>query len=200
MTGRNLGMTTDQQMDRPIEPDNTRYETAGQSARPQGEVVSMPADYVFVFDRRGQPTYTNSATLLPVHVAETGATAQTWEELGVPIDSITRFAAQCDAVFASGQSITDRTIALTSSGSRDFEYVLSPLYSSAGDVDAVLAKVSHVTGRRAVEVSRFLADASAVFASSLDYSGTLDHIVHLAMPYPADWCELHIIEADKLVR
>lgn len=40
----------------------------------------------------------------------------------------------------------------------------------------------------------FLADASAVLASSLDYETTLDRVAHLAVPHIADWCSVHVIE------
>ncbi len=40
----------------------------------------------------------------------------------------------------------------------------------------------------------FLAEASAVLASSLDYETTLERVAHLAVPQVADWCTVHIVE------
>jgi PAS domain S-box-containing protein len=40
----------------------------------------------------------------------------------------------------------------------------------------------------------FLAEASAVLASSLDYETTLQRVAHLAVPQIADWCTVHIVE------
>jgi PAS domain S-box-containing protein len=42
--------------------------------------------------------------------------------------------------------------------------------------------------------ARFLAEASAALASSLDYEATLRSVAQLAVPYLADWCAVHIAE------
>jgi PAS domain S-box-containing protein len=45
--------------------------------------------------------------------------------------------------------------------------------------------------------SRFLAEASTVLASSLDYEVTLRSVAQLAVPHLADWCVVHIAEAGQ---
>jgi PAS domain S-box-containing protein len=50
--------------------------------------------------------------------------------------------------------------------------------------------------RRAEEAQRFLARASAVLSSSLDYHGTLASVARLAVPTLADWCAVDILEED----
>lgn len=40
----------------------------------------------------------------------------------------------------------------------------------------------------------FLAEASSILASSLDYETTLNRVAHLAVPHIADWCTVHIVE------
>ena len=40
----------------------------------------------------------------------------------------------------------------------------------------------------------FLAEASAVLASSLDYESTLQRVAQLAVPQIADWCTVHMME------
>ncbi len=47
---------------------------------------------------------------------------------------------------------------------------------------------------------RFLAQAGATLASSLDYDGTLQSIVHIAIPAVADCAVLDVLEADGSVR
>ena len=51
---------------------------------------------------------------------------------------------------------------------------------------------------RAEEIQRFMSEASAVLASSLDYRGTLSDVARLAVPQLADWCTVHIKEDDSL--
>ena len=45
---------------------------------------------------------------------------------------------------------------------------------------------------------RFLADASAELASSLDYESTLRAVAHLAVPRFADWCVIQLLEDGVL--
>jgi PAS domain S-box-containing protein len=54
--------------------------------------------------------------------------------------------------------------------------------------------------RRAADKERFLADSSAALASSLDYETTLATVARLAVPHLADWCVVHIVEANATVR
>ncbi|HUF30131.1 MAG TPA: ATP-binding protein [Gemmatimonadaceae bacterium] len=54
--------------------------------------------------------------------------------------------------------------------------------------------------KRAEEDQRFLARASAVLATSLDYEGTLESVPRLAVPLLADWCALAVVEADESIR
>lgn len=46
----------------------------------------------------------------------------------------------------------------------------------------------------------FLAEASAVLASSLDYEATLQRVAQLAVPGIADWCTVHIVEDGVVSR
>ena len=48
--------------------------------------------------------------------------------------------------------------------------------------------------------SRFLAEASAALASSLDYETTLTDVARSAVPRLADWCSVHIAEDGKHLR
>ena len=46
----------------------------------------------------------------------------------------------------------------------------------------------------------FLANASAVLASSLDYETTLRAVADLAVPFIADWCTVEVVETDGSIR
>ncbi|MBA2564738.1 MAG: response regulator, partial [Gemmatimonadetes bacterium] len=54
--------------------------------------------------------------------------------------------------------------------------------------------------KRASGAVRFLAEASAALASSLDYQTTLASVARLAVPHVADWCLVDMIEADGSYR
>ena len=46
---------------------------------------------------------------------------------------------------------------------------------------------------------KFLAEASAILSSSLDYQKTLNNVARLAVPYLADWCTVSMYEDSKLI-
>jgi PAS domain S-box-containing protein len=50
--------------------------------------------------------------------------------------------------------------------------------------------------RRAEEAQRFLAEASDVLSSSLDYRETLSSVARLAVPSLADWCFVDVLNED----
>jgi PAS domain S-box-containing protein len=48
------------------------------------------------------------------------------------------------------------------------------------------------------EHQRFLAEASKILDSSLEYQLTLDRLAHLAVPKLADWCVVHVLQHEQL--
>lgn len=48
--------------------------------------------------------------------------------------------------------------------------------------------------KRSEETHRFLADAGALLASSLDYRATLPALARLAVPHMADWCSVQLLD------
>ncbi len=54
--------------------------------------------------------------------------------------------------------------------------------------------------KRAEEIQRFLVEASAVLASSLDYEVTLANVARLAVPTLADWCTINRLDDDGSIR
>ena len=54
--------------------------------------------------------------------------------------------------------------------------------------------------KRAEDSHRFLAEASGLLASSLDYETTLASVAKLAVPKLADWCIVHIAEENGELR
>jgi PAS domain S-box-containing protein len=65
------------------------------------------------------------------------------------------------------------------------------IYGAAQDVTA---------HKRGEERLRFLAEASVVLDSSLDYAATLDRVARLAVPLLADWCQIDVFDADDAFR
>jgi PAS domain S-box-containing protein len=73
--------------------------------------------------------------------------------------------------------------------------------STDGKPERLLGLCMDITERkRAADAAHFLAEASALLASSLDYEETLRSVAHLAIPALADWCAVDIRLADGSVR
>ena len=53
------------------------------------------------------------------------------------------------------------------------------------------------TRKRAAETEHYLAQASEVLASSLDYETTLTQLAQIVVPQLADWCAVHIVEGGQ---
>jgi signal transduction histidine kinase/CheY-like chemotaxis protein len=52
---------------------------------------------------------------------------------------------------------------------------------------------------RAHQRLRFLAEATRLLSSSLDYTATLEHVAELLVPCLADWCTVHLLEDGQIV-
>src|SRR5437763_713023 len=65
----------------------------------------------------------------------------------------------------------------------------------AGDVEAAVTIIENVTAaKRSSLRMEFLARASRVLASSLDYQQTLRNVAGLAVPQIADWCAVDLFD------
>lgn len=51
--------------------------------------------------------------------------------------------------------------------------------------------------KRSEEAQRFLAEASSVLATSLDYQVTLENLAQISVPYLADYCIVDVLEDDQ---
>jgi GAF domain-containing protein len=56
------------------------------------------------------------------------------------------------------------------------------------------------SAQRAAERAEFLAHASNLLASSLDYSATLNQLAQLAIHQIADWCSVSVVDGSRLQR
>jgi PAS domain S-box-containing protein len=77
----------------------------------------------------------------------------------------------------------------------------TPLYDRAGRLEAALTIIEDVTTTKRAELrGSFLARASEILASSLDYEETLRNVAWLAVPEIADWCAVELVDERGLRR
>lgn len=76
-----------------------------------------------------------------------------------------------------------------------------PLRDAAGAVVKWFGTYTDIDDRkRNEETMRFLAAATTLLSSSLDYEATLQRIAELAVPSIADWCIVDFVEDSRLRR
>lgn len=64
----------------------------------------------------------------------------------------------------------------------------------------IIGVVRDITERRQFEErQQFQIDAGSVFAASLDYQTTIDHILTLIVPRIADWCCIHTLDSNGVI-
>ncbi|HEY9748555.1 MAG TPA: response regulator [Allocoleopsis sp.] len=82
---------------------------------------------------------------------------------------------------------------------RDIVYVVTDASGQAQQLRGVM--VDTTERKRAVNALQFLAEASTVLVSSLDYEATLTSVAQLCVPTLADFCTIDMVEeGDKLRR
>jgi PAS domain S-box-containing protein len=82
-----------------------------------------------------------------------------------------------------------------------FPVEVSSLSEVFGNERVFLSIIRDITERKRAEAAQqFLTNASTVLASSLDYAATMASVVRLAVPTLADWCAVHILEADGTIQ
>lgn len=77
----------------------------------------------------------------------------------------------------------------------------APLLDENGEIEATITIIEEVTDQKRAELrNAFLAQASALLASSLDYEQTLRNVAELAVPDIADWCAVDLLDEDQDTR
>ncbi|HEX8906508.1 MAG TPA: ATP-binding protein [Longimicrobiaceae bacterium] len=113
-----------------------------------------------------------------VHPADREQAAATWR---AALESRTVYEAEYRLIRHDGQY-------------RDMQVRAVPVQEPNGRVREWVGAESDVTERRKAERSaQFLAEASRVLASSLDYATTLRSVARLAVPELADWCAVDLL-------
>jgi PAS domain S-box-containing protein len=100
-------------------------------------------------------------------------------------------------------------------GPRYINATYEPQLGEAGEVEGIVSMVADLSVQKRMadaqqalyrelrETERrvaFLAEASAVLSSSLDYEATVGNVARLIVPNIADWCSIHVLEDDGSLR
>jgi PAS domain S-box-containing protein len=140
-------------------------------------------------------------TMLGYSVAEWLSIPNFWLSIVHPDDK-QRAALEAATIYAGGQGGTSEFRWLTKDGGVLWVEAQSAVVcDEAGRPIGMRGITIDISERKRVEdEQRFLAQASQTLASSLDFEVTLDQIANLAVPALADWCAVHIVDEDGLIR
>jgi PAS domain S-box-containing protein len=170
-------------------------------------IVGSLADPVTIRDRENRIVYANRAALTHLGFESVEALAATAPELimadyivmaedGTEI-SMDRIPSVRLLRGDSAEPLLIRTIHKETRAERWNLLKASPLLDDAGAVEATIMVIEDVTEQKLAELrSAFLAQASDVLASSLDYEQTLRNVAQLAVPDIVDWCAVDLLDTD----
>jgi len=122
-----------------------------QRARMLEQVLSASVDHVCMYDRLGRYTYANRAFMQSFGLEQSELYGKTWQQLGLPADTMKPFEAKRQIAFATGQSIAEEISLPTVNGVRDYEYILSPINTPDGSIEAVVYTARDITERKQAE-------------------------------------------------
>ncbi|MGZ4928773.1 MAG: PAS domain S-box protein [Halobacteriota archaeon] len=115
--------------------------------------LSASSDLIYVFDRKTRYIYVNRSGADALGFKPHQMVGKTIEELGLPAQTLKRMTALGDIVFATGRLATDELHWVDPKGEKDYEYILTPIYSEQGVVEAVISTARDVTERKRIEES-----------------------------------------------
>ncbi|HEV2801616.1 MAG TPA: PAS domain S-box protein [Pyrinomonadaceae bacterium] len=76
-----------------------------------------------------------------------------------------------------------------------------PIVAEDGSLREWVGTLADITERKQREASqRFLVEASAILAASLDYETTLQSVASLSVPFLADWCIVYVLDEEGAIR
>jgi PAS domain S-box-containing protein len=129
------------------------------------------------------------------------ATPNFWLTIVHP-DDVERAAQEAAAIFASRKGGISRFRWLASDGRVVWVEAQSVVVCDDHEAPIGMRGVTmDITERKRAEDSqRFLAEASGLLASSLDYETTLASVAKLSVPTLADWCTVYIVEDTGGIR
>lgn len=148
-----------------------------QQARIFDQVLSASPDPICVLDRMGRFTYANLAMAQLFGLQQRHILGKTWQQLDLPPE-IMELDTQREVVFATRRPITNEFSYPTINGFRDYEYILSPILSVSGSVEAVICTARDITQRNQVENS--LRESEANYRHLFEYANDSIFIIDLS--------------------
>ena len=170
-------------------------------ARTVDGILGASLDLIFLVDRSGRYTYVSRTAAQAAGMDSREMISKTWQELGWSPDIMQRVHEECDGIFATAEPKKGEVIVPTASwGTRDYEYILSPLFATDGSVEAVVATLRDITERKDAEEAWQLAKEAAEVANRAKsaFLANMSHELRTPLNAIIGYSDMLVEDAEEL--